>query len=84
MCRGVARNFRHEPLFFNFTSPPLKTIDLGKLASAIGPVTRWITEPKGTSRYEMHQDVTLPGKRLEITLPANSVKTFAIENVTLP
>jgi galactan endo-1,6-beta-galactosidase len=61
-----------------------KTIELGKFASATGPVTRWITEPKGTSRYEMHRDVTLSGKQLVLTLPANSVQTFEIENVTLP
>ena len=60
-----------------------KLINLDKFTSVGGPVTRWITEPKAASRYEIHQDVKLVGKRLELLLPPDSVETLEIENVTL-
>jgi len=60
-----------------------KTIDLSKFGSASGPVTRWITEPKAAARYEMHQDAAVTGGKLTVSLPANCVETFEIENVTL-
>jgi galactan endo-1,6-beta-galactosidase len=60
-----------------------KTLDLTKFQSATGPVTRWITEPKGASRYEMHQDVKISAGKLTVTLPESCVETFEIENVSL-
>jgi galactan endo-1,6-beta-galactosidase len=58
-----------------------KTIDLSKFASADGPVTRWITEPQKSTRYERHQDVRVFMKRLEVITPTDSVQTLEVENV---
>ena len=56
-----------------------KTFDLSKCAVHDGPVTRWITEPKGNTRYEMHRDVKVAGKRITCVLPANSIQTFEVK-----
>jgi galactan endo-1,6-beta-galactosidase len=60
-----------------------RRIDLSKFAEVKGPVTRWITEPKGASRYEMHQDIKLAGKGFEAAMPADSVQTFEVDGVTM-
>jgi galactan endo-1,6-beta-galactosidase len=56
-----------------------KTFDLSKYTVHDGPVTRWITEPKGNTRYEMHRDVKVADKRITCVLPANSVQTFEVK-----
>jgi hypothetical protein len=61
-----------------------KLFDLSQFGSCTGPITTWITEPKGTARYEIHHDAILSGKRLSLTLPADSVQTAEIENVSMP
>ncbi len=61
-----------------------KTFDLSKFTVHNGPVTRWITEPKSSTRYEMHNGITLVGKRFECALLANSIQTFEVKNVNKP
>ena len=56
-----------------------ETFDVTGFSIPDGPVTRWITEPKGPARYEMHRDIQLTGKRFECTLPANSIQTFEVK-----
>ena len=58
-----------------------KTFDLSKSARANGPVTRWITEPRAVSRYELHRDLRLDAARLVVAVPAGSIRTFEVENV---
>ena len=62
------------------TRPISKTIDLGKFAAVGGPVSSWFTQPSGFARYVRHDNVPLRGKRLEITMPPDSVQTFEIAN----
>jgi galactan endo-1,6-beta-galactosidase len=61
-----------------------KTYDLSKFSVPDGAVRRWITEPKGSTRYEEHKDARVAGKRLHASLPASSIQTFEVENVTAP
>ena len=61
-----------------------KTFDLSKFTVHNGPVTRWITEPKSSTRYEMHNGITLVGKRFECALLANLIQTFEVKNVNKP
>jgi len=49
-----------------------------------GSITRWETEPFGTARYEVHRDVQLGNKSFACAVPANSIETFEITNVTIP
>jgi galactan endo-1,6-beta-galactosidase len=59
-----------------------KTFDLSRFTVPNGLVTRWITEPNESSRYEQHKDIRLTGRRFDVVLPANSVQTFEVENVS--
>ena len=61
-----------------------KTFDLSKVAVHNGPVSRWITKPKSATRYEMHNDIKLLGKRFECALPVKSIQTFKVKNVNKP
>jgi galactan endo-1,6-beta-galactosidase len=65
---------------------PARTIsyDLSKFASAAGPITRWLTEPLGKTRYAVASDLKLTSQRFECAFPAKSIQTFEIENVTAP
>lgn len=56
--------------------------DLSKFASVEGPITRWITEPLGKTRYAAHSDINLVGKQFDCAFPAQSIQTFEVENVT--
>jgi len=49
-----------------------------------GSITRWETEPFGAARYEVHHDGQLDNKSFEFALPANSIETFEITDVTIP
>lgn len=59
-----------------------KSFDLSKFSEADGPMTYWMTELKGSARYEMHQGIKVVNKRLECELPADSITTFEIKNVS--
>jgi galactan endo-1,6-beta-galactosidase len=67
------------------TQPGQKTIDLSKFAPTagptIGPITRWLTEPKKATRHEKRQDVTIQQNQLVVDLPADSVQTLEVEHV---
>jgi galactan endo-1,6-beta-galactosidase len=58
--------------------------DLSKFGDVKGPITSWITEPLGTVRYEVHNDVHLENKSFQAVFPAHAIETFEIANVTLP
>ena len=59
-----------------------KVCDLSKFNIPDGAVARWLTEPRGSARYEKQADVALTGRRLALTLPPFSIQTFEVENVT--
>jgi galactan endo-1,6-beta-galactosidase len=61
-----------------------KTFDLSKFIVHNGSVTRWITEPKSSGRYEIHNGIKLVGKRFECALPVKSIQIFEVKNVNNP
>jgi len=64
--------------------PGEKSFDLSKLPLANAKVTRWITEPKASVRYAMHEEAPLKSKTLQVKVPANSVQTFEIQAPAAP
>jgi galactan endo-1,6-beta-galactosidase len=64
--------------------PKSKTYDLSKFTVLDGEVTRWLTEPIGGAHYQEKKDARIAGQRLETSLPAHSIQTFEVENVTTP
>ena len=61
-----------------------RTFDLSGFTVPDGPVARWITEPKGGTRYEIRTGIKLIGRRFDCALPANSIQTFEVLNVAKP
>jgi len=61
-----------------------KIFDLSKFIVPDGAVSRWITEPNGSTRYKEQRDMRVSGKRIDTNMPALSVQTFEVENITMP
>lgn len=60
-----------------------KTLDLSAFRLDRRVATRWMTEPKGTSRYERTNNLAFEGNALRLDLPAGSIQTWEIERVFL-
>jgi hypothetical protein len=58
--------------------------DLSGFADVKVPITSWITEPLGTSRDEVHQDIQLDKRAFQAAFSAHAIATFEIEKVTQP
>jgi galactan endo-1,6-beta-galactosidase len=56
-----------------------KTFDLSRFDLRGKEVARWITEPRGATRYQKLPHLPLTDRELTVDLPANSVQTFEIE-----
>src|SRR5581483_6724375 len=62
--------------------PAGRSYDLSKFNVPDGTVAQWLTEPLGTSRYREQKGGNVSAKRLDITLPAHSIATFEVQNVS--
>jgi galactan endo-1,6-beta-galactosidase len=60
-----------------------KTCDLSKFDLPDGAAARWLTEPKGSTRYQKQGDAAITDRRMVFSLPAFSIQTFEVENVAL-
>jgi galactan endo-1,6-beta-galactosidase len=58
------------------------TFDLSAFVVPDGPVPGALTEPKGKARYERLPGVAVKARRFEVELPADSIGTFEIKDVT--
>jgi galactan endo-1,6-beta-galactosidase len=76
----------HKLVLVTLNDGPARAIayDLSGFAEIKGPITRWITDPLGAARYEVHHDNQLERKGFHSVFPARAIETFEIENVTLP
>lgn len=61
-----------------------ETFDLSRFNLGRKVASRWITEPKGKTRYQKQPDLLFEGDHLTALLPANSIQTFEIERAALP
>jgi len=65
----------------NMKEGSTKTLDLSAFRLGRSVAARWITEPKGASRYQKMADVAIEAGVLKVELPAASVQTFEISDV---
>ncbi|RYG25721.1 beta-1,6-galactanase [bacterium] len=56
-----------------------RVVDLSKFDLRGKSVARWITEPRGTTRYQKLPNLPLDGSAMTLVLPANSVQTFELD-----
>jgi galactan endo-1,6-beta-galactosidase len=56
-----------------------KVCDLSKFNVPDGAVHRWLTEPRGATRYQPDRDAKVAGQRLTFNAPPCSIQTFEIE-----
>jgi hypothetical protein len=56
-------------------------IDLSRFPGTKPAATAWITEPAGKSRYQVIENVPLPGKHLTLRQPKKSVQTVVVSGV---
>jgi galactan endo-1,6-beta-galactosidase len=76
----------HKLVFVTFNDGPARSVsyDLSHFTVADGPMFHAVTEPKGTSRYAIDNDLALSGNRFSAHLPADSIQTFELSGITLP
>jgi galactan endo-1,6-beta-galactosidase len=63
-------------------TPSNRTLDLSAFRISRHTVKRWITVPKGQERYVQEPNLAYTGSSVTVNLPAESIQTFEIEDVT--
>jgi galactan endo-1,6-beta-galactosidase len=53
-------------------------LDCSATGAVSGPVSGWLTEPRGKTRYQLQTSIALKDGRLTCPLPADSVQTFEL------
>jgi galactan endo-1,6-beta-galactosidase len=65
----------------NLTGQPIeKTCSLSHFNVPDGAVASWLTEPRGSTRYEKQTGAAIKDRRLAFRLPPYSIQTFEVEN----
>ena len=74
----------HKLILVTFNDGPARTVryDLSHFTVADGPIFHAVTEPKGTSRYTVDNDLAVSGEHLSASLPADSIQTFELSDVS--
>jgi galactan endo-1,6-beta-galactosidase len=69
-----------------FNDGPARTVrfDLSSFRVSDGSVSSILTVPKTQVRYERQPDIQLSSRRFEASLPADSIQTFELRNITTP
>lgn len=81
ICALDVREHKLTLVCLNDSDSPRETeFDLSAFARSGGSASRWITEPKGKSRYHPLDPVAFD-KKLAVNLSANSVATFVISDM---
>ena len=68
---------------FNDGPARLVRFDLSAFAAPDQPIASWLTSPKAEARYAPQPPLPLAQGRLETTLPADSVQSFELRDVSL-
>jgi galactan endo-1,6-beta-galactosidase len=76
----------HKLVIVTFNDGPARSItfDLSHFNVISGPIWHAVTEPKGAARYAIDHDLAVSGNRLWVGLPAFSIQTFELSNVSIP
>jgi len=69
-----------------FNDGPARTVrfDLSAFRVSDGAVSSVLTVPKAQARYERQPDIHLSARHFEANLPADSIQTFDLRNITTP